>query len=346
MSKSNKVSQLFSVKKIAIPIIIGLVAAVYMLYANTDWGEFEKFSWELRSFVWMFGGLFMMGLRDLGYMYRIKVLTDGQINWRNSFDVIMLWEFSSAVTPGIVGGTGVALYILNKEGLSVGKSTSTVMLTALFDQLFYIVTVPLVVLMVGSQNLFPVDLQKEIFGIIFSVKGIFVIGFGVTLLFGMLFFYGIFIHPKGLKKLLMTIFKYGFLKKWQYKMEQVGDEIIETSQEFRQKPFSFWLKASLATLFSWTARFCLINFLILAFTPVGDHLLIYARQLIMWIVMIISPTPGGAGIAEFAFEGFLAEFTPLGLAGLLAVLWRLASYYPYLIIGLLILPKWLKKVYS
>ena len=49
----------------------------------------------------------------------------------------MLWEFSSAVTPGIVGGTGVALYILNKEGLSVGKSTSTVMLTALFDQLFY-----------------------------------------------------------------------------------------------------------------------------------------------------------------------------------------------------------------
>ena len=81
MSKSNKVSQLFSVKKIAIPIILGLVAAVYMLYANTDWDEFEKFSWELRSFVWMFGGLFMMGLRDLGYMYRIKVLTDGQINW-------------------------------------------------------------------------------------------------------------------------------------------------------------------------------------------------------------------------------------------------------------------------
>jgi len=70
MSKSNKVSQLFSVKKIAIPIIIGLVAAVYMLYANTDWDEFEKFSWELRSFGWMFGGLFMMALRDLWrYLY-------------------------------------------------------------------------------------------------------------------------------------------------------------------------------------------------------------------------------------------------------------------------------------
>ncbi|MGB0881605.1 MAG: lysylphosphatidylglycerol synthase transmembrane domain-containing protein [Vicingaceae bacterium] len=345
MSKSNKVSQLFTTKKIAIPIIIGLVVAVYMLNANTDWKEFKKVEWEWRSFLWMLGGLMMMVLRDLAYMYRIKVLTSEQVNWRNSFDVIMLWEFSSAVTPGIVGGTGVALYILKKEGLSVGKSTSTIMLTALFDQLFYIVTVPLIILIVGTQNLFPVELQKEIFGIVFSVKGLFIIGFTVTLLFGALFFYGIFVHPKGLKKLLVLIFKISFLKRWEHKIEQVGDEIIQTANEFRDKSFLFWLKASMATLVSWAARFCLINFLILAFTPVGDHLLIYARQLVMWIVMIISPTPGGVGVAEFAFNGFLAEFTPLGLAGLLAVLWRLGSYYPYLIIGLLILPKWLKKVY-
>ncbi len=345
MSKSNKVNQLFTTKKIAIPIIIGLAVALYMLYANTDWNEFEKVDWHWRSFLWMFGGLVMMSLRDIAYMYRIKVLTGNKINWRNSFDVIMLWEFSSAVTPGIVGGTGVALYILKKEGLSTGESTATVMLTALFDQLFYIVTVPLVIWLVGTQNLFPIELQKEIFGIVFSVKGLFLIGFVVTLLFGLLFLYGIFVHPKGLKKMLIFIFKIGFLQQWKHQMEQVGDDIIQTSKEFKNKSFLFWMKASFATLFSWTARFCLINFLILAFTPIGDHLLIYARQLIMWIVMIISPTPGGTGIAEFAFNGFLAEFTPVGLAGLLAVLWRLGSYYPYLIIGLLILPKWLKKVY-
>ncbi|MGB0886670.1 MAG: lysylphosphatidylglycerol synthase transmembrane domain-containing protein [Vicingaceae bacterium] len=346
MSKSNKVKALFTVKKIAIPVIIGLIVTVYMLYVNTDWTEFKKVDWKWQSFVWMLGGFLMMLLRDLAYMYRIRVLTDKQLSWRNSFDVIMLWEFSSAVTPGIVGGTGVALFILNKEGLSAGKSTSTVMLTALLDQLFYIVTVPIIILMIGTQELFPVALEKEFFGIVFSVKGIFIIGYGVTLLFGMLFVYGIFIHPKGLKKLLVTLFKIKLLKKWQSKMEQVGNEIILTAKAFKQQPFSFWFKCSAATLFSWTSRFCLINFLILAFTPTGNQLLIYARQLIMWIVMIVSPTPGGTGIAEFAFEGFLAEFTPIGLAGLLAVLWRLASYYPYLLIGLLILPKWLKKVYS
>ena len=346
MSKSNKVKELFTVKRIAIPIIIGLGVTIYLLWLNTDWAKFNKVDWGIMSFFWILVGLFMIALRDLAYMYRIRVLTDNQISWRNSFDVIMLWEFSSAVTPGIVGGTGVALYILNKEGLSVGKSISTVMLTALFDQLFYVVMVPVVILMIGTQNLFPVELQKEIFGVVFSVKGIFVIGFVITLLLGLLFVYGVFINPKGFKKLLITVFNFRLLKRWQHKMEHVGDDIVQTSREFRNKPFSFWLKAALATLLSWTARFWVVNFLILAFTPVGDHLLIYGRQLVMWIVMIISPTPGGSGLAELAFEGFLADFIPIGLAGLLAVLWRLVSYYPYLIIGLLILPKWLKKVYS
>ena len=35
-----------------------------------------------------------------------------------------------------------------------------------------------------------------------------------------------------------------------------------------------------------------------AFFPVSDHLLLYARQLIMWVILLISPTPGGSGIAD------------------------------------------------
>ena len=346
MTKKNQVKELFTFKRIAIPLVLGLGVTVFMLWKNTDWEVFSKVSWGVQAFAWMMVGLLMMVVRDLAYMYRIRVLTDNQISWRNSFDIIMLWEFSSAVTPGIVGGTGVALYILNKEGLSAGKSTALVMLTALFDQLFYIVTVPIVILIIGTQYLFPIELQKEFFGVVFSAKGIFVIGYLVTLLFSLIFSFGIFIKPQGLKKILLVIFRLKYLKKWEHKMEQVGDDIILTSREFRSKSFLFWAKASLATFFAWTARFWLVNFLILAFTPVGEHFLIYGRQLVMWLVMVVFPTPGGAGVAELAFEGFLADFIPIGLAGLLAVLWRLASYYPYLFIGILVVPKWLKKVYS
>ncbi len=346
MNKSNKVKDLFTVKKIAIPIAIGLFVTGYIFLSKTNWKEFQKVEWMSQTFAWMCVALLMMSIRDLAYMYRIRVLTNNQITWRNSFDVIMLWEFASAITPSVVGGSGVALYILNKEGLSAGKSATIVMTTAFLDELFYVITVPIVILFIGTQHLFPIQLQKEILGITFSVKGIFVLGYGVTLLLSLIIIYGIFINSKGFKSLLLGIFKWKFLNKWQSKMEQVGNDIIATSQELKSKPFLFWLKAFGATLFSWTARFWVVNFLLLAFTPVGNHLLVYGRQLIMWVIMLISPTPGGTGIAEFAFQGFLADFTPLGLAGLLAVLWRLFSYYPYLIIGIFVLPKWLKKVYA
>jgi uncharacterized protein (TIRG00374 family) len=346
MSKNNKVKELFTIKRLVIPILIGLAATVYMLWKNTDWKEFSNVQWGAEAFMWMFIGLLMMVIRDLAYIIRIRVLTDKELSWRDSFDVIMLWEFSSAVTPGIVGGTGVALYILNKEGLSGGKSTALVMVTALFDQLFYVITVPFVILIIGTQELFPIQLQKEFFGVMFSAKGIFVIGYIVTLMFSLVFSFGIFVRPQALKKILLLIFRMKYLNKWEHKMTQVGDDIILTAREFRSKSFWFWMKAWIATFFAWTSRFWLVNFLILAFTPVGEHFLIYGRQLVMWLVMVVFPSPGGTGVAEFAFKGFLSDFIPLGLAGILAVLWRLASYYPYLFIGFLVLPKWLKKVYQ
>ncbi len=346
MDKNNKVKDLFSLKRIVVPIIIGLAVTTYLLYSTTNWEEFQKVEWGLQTMVWMLVALFMMFVRDLAYMFRIRILTENKISWRNSFDVIMLWEFASAITPSVVGGTGVALYILNKEGLSGGKSTAIVMVTALLDELFYVITVPVIVLFIGTEYLFPIELQKEILGVTFSVKGLFVLGYSFILLLCSMIVYGVFLNPQGFKKLLLQIFKWNLLTRWKSKIEKVGDEIITTSQELKGKPLLFWLKAFGATLFSWTARFWVVNFLLLAFTPVGSHLLIYGRQLVMWVILLISPTPGGTGVSEFAFQGFLSDFTPLGLAGLLAVLWRLFSYYPYLIIGTFVLPKWLKRVYA
>jgi len=66
----------------------------------------------------------------------------------------------------------------------------------------------------------------------------------------------------------------------------------------------------------------------------------------MWIVLMISPTPGGSGMAEYFFSDFLASFIPHGLSSSLAVLWRLLSYYPYLIVGLIVFPLWIKRVFS
>lgn len=64
----------------------------------------------------------------------------------------------------------------------------------------------------------------------------------------------------------------------------------------------------------------------------------------MFVMMIISPTPGSSGVAEFIFSELLQDLTPVGLGIALAALWRLISYYPYLLIGVLVLPRWLRRV--
>ena len=51
--------------------------------------------------------------------------------------------------------------------------------------------------------------------------------------------------------------------------------------------------------------------MLLAFFTVKDHMLIFARQLVMWIMMLVSPTPGGSGFAEYIFTRYLSDVIPV-----------------------------------
>ncbi len=310
-----------------------------------DADSYANVQWTYRSVMFFILAIALEAIRDLAYMYRIRLLTDGAISWRKSFQVIMLWEFASALTPSVVGGSAVALYIVNKEIDNVGKSTAIVMITALLDEMFYIVMVPLMFFFVGYKELF-INTEFKLFSFgNFPTEFIFFVGYGFILLLTSIITFSIFFKPHLFKKILSWIFRLPFLKRWQEKVQKTGDEIIITSREMKGKSFSFWAKAFGSTLFSWTARFLVINALILVLVEGGDQFLIYARQLVMWVILLISPTPGGSGVAEFMLPKFLGEFMN-GHGNEIALGWRLLSYYSYLIIGSVVLPVWLRRVYN
>lgn len=342
----QKVLSFFRFRRILIPIVLGLGVATFLFVRSFDREAFVGMHWVWQSYFFIFMALMMMVVRDVAYMYRIRVLTDGQISWRRSFDVIMLWEFASAITPSIIGGSAIAIYIVNKEGVSMGRTTAIVMITAFLDELFYILMVPIMIIIVGTQHLFTTEGEYVFLNTQFGTQGIFVLGYLFILVLTIIIIYGVFINPRGFKMILLSIFKLPFLRKWRAKAAETGNEIIITSREMKGKPFVFWVKAFGGTFFSWTARFMVVNFLIMAFVSGGDQMLIYARQLVMWVILLISPTPGGSGVAEFVFSGFLGEFIPSGLTPAMGLMWRIISYYPYLFIGAIILPHWLKRVYG
>ncbi|MDD2489507.1 MAG: lysylphosphatidylglycerol synthase transmembrane domain-containing protein [Bacteroidales bacterium] len=301
-------------------------------------------NWTWSSTICLLVAMFFAVMRDLMYMYRIRFLSDNQLSWKQSFQIIMIWEFSSAITPTVVGGSAVAFFIVSMEGIGVARSTAIVMITALLDELFYIIIAPLTILFVGANIAFIHDFDFNVFGFEFGVITVFFIGYSFMCLLTIIILLAIFIYPKAFKNLLYYLSTKKMFSKTQAKLQKIGDDVITSSIEFKGKSFLFWIKAYLITISSWISRFLVVNFLILAFTSYGDQLLIFARQLVMWIILCISPTPGSSGIAEFAFPVFFKEFIPLGLGSTLSVLWRLFTYYPYIILGLIVLPIWTKRV--
>ena len=336
-------------RKIIFPILIGLAVIGWLISSEIDADIFSMldFTWKA-VFGLLVAWLFMVG-RDLGYMIRIRILTDKSLTWRQAFRVIMLWEFTTAITPSTVGGTAVAVVFLNKENISVGKSTTVVLATSFLDELYFVIMLPLIILLVGHNALFITSLQGTGMGFLNHLMLLTAIGYAIILIWVILVGYGLFFNPHAIRKLITGFFRLPILRRWQNSAIKAGNDIVESSYELRKKSWSFWIKATAATFLSWTSRYWVVNAILVAFFTINDHLLIFARQLATWIMMMISPSPGGSGFAELILSRYISDAIPVdvvvagSVALAMSIIWRIISYYPYLIIGAFITPGWIEK---
>lgn len=158
---------------------------------------------------------------------------------------------------------------------------------------------------------------------------------------------GLFCRPDLIAGFFGLIFRLPILKRWRNKMTSFSESLINASLEIKNKSWSFWIKAFTTTAFSWISRFLVVNALFMAFIPISNHLIIFGRQVMLWIAMVVSPTPGASGVTEIAFREYYSDLHIGGGPILLIILiWRIVSYYLYLLLGVLIIPKWIKKSFS
>jgi uncharacterized protein (TIRG00374 family) len=250
----------------------------------------------------------------------------------------MLWEFASALSPGVIGGTGVAMFILAKEKIAIGRATAVVMVTALLDNLFFVLLIPIVFLSIDSAQLFPTNSFAQ--GIYF----LFWAGYTFFFVLSILLLILLFKFPEAGKKCLFYLSNSKFLNKWKDVIQHAGLDLVTTAYELKKHTWIFWLKSFGATCASWISRYFVINALMHAFlkTPWNKDILIIGKQAVLWLLMRVSPTPGGSGVAEYAFSSLLQDLGYSAmLIALLALFWRIIAYFPYLIIGSLLLPRWL-----
>lgn len=301
----------------------------------------KTINWTKHTVLWMIGALIFMVGRDFFYMVRIRLLTKNRLAWKAAFYVIMLWEFASALSPGVVGGAAVAMFILNREGVPFGRATAIVIITAFMDNLFYVLMIPLVLLFINHTELISNGTEASLF-----LAWWFWVGFSIIFFVCLLLYLTIFWYPKLASQFLLFVFKLPFLNKWKVIALEWGKDIETASREFKKETSSYWVKVFLSTFASWISRYLVINAILTAFLNFGfiENIRILGKQLVLWLFMLVSPTPGGSGVAEYAFGELLSDFSSSTLLlAMLALIWRLISYFPYLLIGSLLLPSWIKR---
>ena len=111
------------------------------------------------------------------------------------------------------------------------------------------------------------------------------------------------------------------------------------SMQARQKSVGFWMKITAVTAVAWISRFGVAVAVLSAFAPQGSLFQAWMMQWVLWMVSMISPTPGGSGLAELMFGWYYRNyFADASMVVIAVMIWRLLSYYSYLIIGTVLLP--------
>ena len=335
------------ISRIILPILIGVAVVIYLLFKQFDPAKFAEINWSSHALFWIGLSFLLLIVRHLAYAARLRILSEGAFSWTKCIELIFIWEFSSAVSPTSVGGSAVALFVLSQEKLAGARVAAIVLYSAVLDTIFFVGTLPFLLLLFGPEIIRPnlTSLNTlDGWGLTFFIAYIFMA------IYGAIFYYGLFINPRQLKKLMLWVTSFKWLKKYQAKLEKLGEEFIVASQEIKKNGFIFGVKAFIATATAWSCRFMLLNCLIIAFVPTistdfWTQSALYARLETMFVIMAFSPTPGGAGFAEILFNGFLNDYvTDQTASSVIAIIWRLFTYYAYLFIGVIIIPNWIRKV--
>ena len=329
--------------RLVVPVLLGLAVVAFMFrHVRLDeLGPLLHANWY-----WLGVTLLVLAARDLGYIYRIRHIAEQELTYRQALDVIMIWEFASCVLPSGQGGTGAAPFILNKEGIPLGKALAYVMVTALLDNLYYVLMVPLVVAIAGTA-LYPHEALQTKF--VASLQVAFVLSYCLVTTYSGLMLYAIFVNPRSVRRLLVRLFSARVLRRWRRAAYRHGQELVLASAQLRGNGWRYWWRAAVSTVFVWTARYAIIGCLIAAFVPMhsGTFLFIFARNITYKVILLVAITPGGAGIAEGAFPTFFGRFIgSVALTSFLVLLYRIVTYYLYLVLGSLFLPRWVARIFG
>lgn len=332
--------------RIVLPVALGVGVAIWLFKRDIDSATLQSIVFDSRTVVGLCLALLFVFGRDFGLAWRFHTIAAGDLTWRRAWRTDIMCAFTSAITPSVVGGSALAIFYLNREGIKLGRATALTLTTLFLDELFFVVFCPVILLLLPWDDLFGMPGVDSTGSDLFlgGVKVVFWLVYAGIVIWTTILYFAIIARPDGSKRVLLRIASWRWLGRWRESIVGMADNMEATSAWVKGRSLRWWAEVFGGTVLSWFSRYFVVNALFWAFVPSASGLLVFGRQFVVWVVLMVSPTPGGSGISEWLFANYYGDLIgDLGVAAVLALVWRLFSYYIYLIAGVSLLPGYFGK---
>jgi len=263
---------------------------------------------------------------------RLQVLTWALgkfISLKSSMEFTMGGLFLGAVTPFQSGGIPLQVYILKREGFSIGEGTAIILFRAILGLGVVFVALP------GIISYYHIISTAQVLKSILNYLFYFYL---IAIILLMLILFKTERVRKGLHRFGDFLRKRKIIKsdKPRRFVDKTLDEVINfkkgTMLFFKAGKWKTFL-SFVITLISMGLYFLIAPTLLYGLGVPVPIMKAVILQLVLTYLLVFIPTPGASGVAELGGFSLFALICPKELLGVYVLLWRFFSFYISVIIG-------------
>ncbi len=335
---------------IFIVFVVGVLAfTAYNDFFSADESR-DPFTWETLSDIlsssWQY---LLFALMTLALCFFAKALKlslmcksmTGKFHFRTCFETAIIGHYYNSVTPLAVGGQPFEIYHLSKHGIHGGTATSLPIATYFLNQIAFVILAIVGLAFMSYNPLF------QLFPQVFKVLAI--VGVSCCTILPLLVIVFSLMPRVGATLVHFAMFigsKLKIVKRPKETTFKTMKTVVQNSnciKKLASRPlvfFTTFLLSFVEHLAAVTLAFFTLKSFGFTFTvePLPQHFIVEWVQIVQVCLILNAaitfiPTPGNSGAADLSFYILFASGLAVGLAFPAMVVWRILSFYSYIIIG-------------
>ncbi len=314
---------------------LGLVVTAFIMLFTSDRGTLA----QLRDFplwclsvmcamvgvAWLCAGtrLWLIA-RSMGYGFR----------YRDMLTMGLASEFGVAASPAGVGGAAVRMGYLHRAGVPMHSALTIFAADSVLDTVFFLLLCPItIVVMVHDPSWWGIarDGLKMGPGTPLLLAG------GALLILLVIRFWSAIIRR--IDRAVVRVpgsRRFRLPARWRHLQHMLKRTVHRawTGTHFllRSRPWVLLVSLALSGM-QWVCRYGILPLILFVFHTARNPVPLLLLQGFLFALALLLVLPGGGGGIELLTTAVLRYFVPLSLVGVVVLIWRLFTYYLYLLVG-------------